>query len=409
MRVLLLGNGFDLHYKLPTSYINFLHTVEFLVNNYTEEMRTVGDVLGNTTLQETDGSLKNCYEVNKDYCNQAALDKEEIALLIQLAQENLWYSYFLKSTNKDITWIDFEKEIGTVLAGVRESFAIEDVKAQFTPEVRSVMRYIITNFDFYVHNFGRNLFGFQPAYLLEEPVGSHHYILDKVKVIEKLSDSLDGLAVMLQIYLSQFAEKIAEQIAVKDRPDDLFLRLNAEKVLTFNYTKTYEMLFPGNHVEHIHGETSGEIVLGINPDEDDEIATVDTTFLPFKKYFQRVVQNTDLGYLALVDSLREECKSGPYKFVALTVMGHSLDVTDKDVIKEMFSVSNQIAILYHSQQALSSYVTKLVQIYGKNEFDLLRAQKDLRFISIDPYDTEIDQYLDSLRQLDELADLAFHV
>lgn len=30
MKVLLLGNGFDLNHKFPTSYINFLNTVMFL-------------------------------------------------------------------------------------------------------------------------------------------------------------------------------------------------------------------------------------------------------------------------------------------------------------------------------------------------------------------------------------------
>ena len=34
MNVFLLGNGFDLYHKLPTKYINFLNTVEFLRNYY---------------------------------------------------------------------------------------------------------------------------------------------------------------------------------------------------------------------------------------------------------------------------------------------------------------------------------------------------------------------------------------
>lgn len=31
--ILLVGNGFDLYYKLPTKYADFLHVVKFLLKN----------------------------------------------------------------------------------------------------------------------------------------------------------------------------------------------------------------------------------------------------------------------------------------------------------------------------------------------------------------------------------------
>lgn len=398
MRVLLLGNGFDLYYKLPTKYINFLHTVSFLVENYTEEMRTVGDILGHPRLQEVDNWIRDSYEANKAFCDRAVFDQKEVEHLIKLAEGNMWYSYFLRFVGKNITWIDFEKEIGTVLSGIRESFQADCAGRLFSAS-SLVMEHTLRNFDFYADPVGRHNFKFKLEFLLEEPTGSGNYVIDTKKIIERLSESLDGLAEMLQIYLSQFAESIVKELAKEDRSEDWLAQLRADKVLSFNYTNTYEKLFPGSHVEHIHGTTRREIVLGINPDADDVLDTVDTTFLPFKKYFQRVVRKTDLGYLALVHHIRGEY--GPRdKFVALTAMGHSLDVTDKDVIMEMFSLATQIAVIYHDQQALSSYVNKLVQIYGKEEFDLLRLEKDLRFLSID---TDIDRYLYSLDQMDQLA------
>ena len=41
MKVLLLGNGFDLNHKFPTSYINFLNTVTFLKEIDREKISTI--------------------------------------------------------------------------------------------------------------------------------------------------------------------------------------------------------------------------------------------------------------------------------------------------------------------------------------------------------------------------------
>lgn len=51
MNVYLLGNGFDLHHKFPTRYIDFLHTVQFLSENSEQEFSMVGDVFGNEPLK----------------------------------------------------------------------------------------------------------------------------------------------------------------------------------------------------------------------------------------------------------------------------------------------------------------------------------------------------------------------
>ena len=54
MRILLIGNGFDLHHWLPTKYENFLHTINFLKRYYTSDMKTVGSIMGNAELQKVD-------------------------------------------------------------------------------------------------------------------------------------------------------------------------------------------------------------------------------------------------------------------------------------------------------------------------------------------------------------------
>ena len=57
MNLLLLGNGFDLYHKLPTRYDNFLHTVDFLIQYYKPEMKTIADVFGDSRLQKEDSFI----------------------------------------------------------------------------------------------------------------------------------------------------------------------------------------------------------------------------------------------------------------------------------------------------------------------------------------------------------------
>ena len=65
MNVLLIGNGFDIFYNLPTKYANFLHTVDFLIKNYSNEMKSVGDVFSLEILQNEDSFIKDCYLTHK--------------------------------------------------------------------------------------------------------------------------------------------------------------------------------------------------------------------------------------------------------------------------------------------------------------------------------------------------------
>ena len=115
MKILLLGNGFDLYHKLPTKYENFLHTTEFLKNNYDSSCDTIGKVFGDARLQENDRFIKDSYERYKTEYDKIQLEPTKIDKLVDMAKRNMWFSYLLQSFNKDLGWIDFEREIATVI------------------------------------------------------------------------------------------------------------------------------------------------------------------------------------------------------------------------------------------------------------------------------------------------------
>lgn len=159
--------------------------------------------------------------------------------------------------------------------------------------------------------------------------------------------------------------------------DSAFKR--ADKVVTFNYTNTFELLYNKENVLHIHGKLDSEIVLGINPDSKDELTDLDTTSIKFIKYYQRIIYKTDREYQKFIDDIKQihdSKKSFSSQSINVVVSGHSLDRTDEDIIKELFEYSSDITILCHNNEVIGQYITNLVIIYGKNQFERLKREKN---------------------------------
>ena len=152
--------------------------------------------------------------------------------------------------------------------------------------------------------------------------------------------------------------------------------LNALPLSICTSSTIYTLYFKDD-VFHIHGDTNNEIVLGINPDEADDLSSVDTTFVRFKKYYQRTFFETDREYLLWISELINTKTS--YRLFA---MGHSLDITDKDIIQELFENAEEIVILYHDSNAKGSYIANLIKLFGKSGFDALKKEKKLTFLSL---------------------------
>lgn len=394
MKILLLGNGFDLYHKLPTRYDSFLHTVDFLQQHFDEKKtKTIGDVFGDQRLQDNDSFIPVCYEVYKTVYDITGIDNLKVKRLLSFAEHNMWFKYFLKSYNKNLGWIDFEKEISKVV-GAFNDFLLEcSTEDVFIYPSDNAKRYIINFFNFfhfykrfssdrsYSSDFGRE--EVRDDYKIEDPYGSEIYRINKEKIINELYNALLELAEMLKLYLDIFVnspiEKMQEKglIAKKSIFDDMGC------VITFNYTETYEKLYTLKQIHHIHGDLNNKIIIGVNPDANDEPNIdnfVDTVFLQFKKYFQRVLNSSDSSYLSAIKKIKDNKKIfGNSLLDELYVAGHSLDVTDEDIIKEVFSLVDKIVVICHSTTAIADSINNLIKIYGKRDFDELRTRTDLEF------------------------------
>ena len=378
--ILLVGNGFDLYYKLPTKYADFLHVVKFLLNNRNTNFLTIGDVFSQGSLQQTDRHIAVCYTVHKEMFDATALNKEYVSEIINLTEHNLWFSYLDAVFNKDAGWIDFEKEIGFVLKCFEKGFEKSTLVHFKGPEKH--IQYVIELFGFYIDKVASKnavttgTYKVNADYCIESPVGSGNNIVNTGKVVDKLYEELLDLANALKLYLKCFVESSLNALKVDKTCARIEFLSHIEKAITFNYTNTYERLYYNNSAFHIHGNVDEDIVLGVNPDEADSLEKINTTFVCFKKYFQRTLFETDHEYLKWIN----ECvdTKTPYRLFSI---GHSLDVTDQDIIAELFRNAKEIIIFYHDATAKRSYISNLVRMFGKDEFDTLKKDKNLTFIS----------------------------
>lgn len=401
MNILLIGNGFDLMHGLPTKYENFLHTINFLKRCYTSDMKTIGSIMGNTQLHNADQWISRCYERYKAGWDQALVSEQDIQNLIDIAKKNMWFSYLSESLNEDLGWIDFEKEVAFVVSTLSEVLKGCDV-----PKFQGILRlkdktteHIVRRFDFFHSHHDTSGFivnevwrDIKERYLQEYPKGSGVKHLDKEKVIGELFVALEELAFLLKEYLRIFVEEpldvlIGEKLI---RPNPMFLK--EHYVVSFNYTNVFEKLYqaPTIPVMHIHGDLSERIVLGINPDENDRLETVDTLFLQFKKYYQRVRYGTDVSYLRFINGVKTH--EGTMDHWCLKVVGHSLDATDKDILMELFDISCKLTILYHDESKICDFMKNIVTMYGKTGLDRLRAKNGLEFC---PLTTHVASAADS--------------
>lgn len=187
---------------------------------------------------------------------------------------------------------------------------------------------------------------------------------------DSLLRDLYGLIRTLEIYLCEYIDKIK---CSKILPDIQEIRF--DKVLSFNYTDTYRKLYDTqglSEYDYIHGIIDAghslyinNMVLGIDEYLPEERKNRDIEFILFKKYYQRIYKETGCKYKEWVDDIRTDMpirnlkfayvdkdgskvyQSENSKYHNLYIYGHSLDITDKDVLRDLILNDNVYTIIFY--------------------------------------------------------------
>lgn len=365
MNILLIGNGFDLAHGLPTKYTDFL---EWIVGEYEfyYDLRKQKDNI-------THGIKEIQLDIPEDKTRKKNINKRisqsHQVELWGCIDSNIWFEYFLYSQlRQNSTWIDFESEISEVIQSIDAN-------------MKGNLNEFVTQLDNWYLN--KKFVDSQ----LDYGVGKIEY-LKFGELRDLLLFDLNRLIRAFEIYLCEYVEKqgIEEINTIKS--------IHPDCVLSFNYTNTYEIIYGGRkdiEYDYIHGKAdikndmdTNNMVLGIDEYLPDDRVNRDVEFISFKKYYQRIHKETGCKYREWADKIRcsiteSEAKLKntfpmqiPYeKFVTkhkLYIFGHSLDVTDKDVLRDLILNDNvYTTIYYYNRSAYGQQIANLVKVIGKDE------------------------------------------
>lgn len=399
MNILVLGNGFDLAHGLPTSYINFLEFCEKVIPIYngidklyiSYKSNFLSDWKINNEIKDF---LEDAYKSRKKENNIIYTKYPELDELYLLIENNIWFYYF-KKCNKHgkENWIDFENEISKVIKSITQ--VMEEFEISLYSEELNYMD-------------GNSYPGIDSVYynilnIMRKCKKGILYKFTYLEIKNYLLDDLNCLTRALEIYLTKVICKIKTG---KVSSDIEFITELSTKVLNFNYIDTYFRKYSNyndeTNIDYIHGKAdinntieTNNMVLGIDEYLSKKKRNSDTDFIAFKKYYQRIFKGTGCKYKDWLDIIHEDYKKRQIKLEKrvmetsgffskkqiikqvkreylnehnLYIFGHSLDVTDKDILRDL--ILNNIlhtTIFYHSKEELGKKIANLGKVIGQDE------------------------------------------
>lgn len=382
MNILIIGNGFDLAHGLPTRYIDFLNFITIYKKLYNTDLKCIES---DELFLSLHNDIKK-YLISHDVSNISKHSKV-LYEFDNLIRSNIWIEHIInKNNDTGKGWIDFEKEISDVIK------ALDNVKRNNEESLRKGK--LVGSSDDKLYNYGAKLLNIWKNN--KDIINDNNFMINEFyeekakEIIANITMELEKLIRCLEIYLEEFVGKIKLENKLKDI--EWINEISPiEGVISFNYTNTYEKIYDIKkcvEYDYIHGKLDmsrgikeNNMVLGIDEYLDNEEQNINLDFIQFKKYFQRIYKKTGCEYKKWIENMKEiiyedsfiECEGitdiilKPLKN-NVYIFGHSLDITDKDIIKEIILANNVVTtIFYYDKEVYAKYITNLVKIIGQDE------------------------------------------
>lgn len=344
MDILIIGNGFDLVHGLKTSYKDFLNF---------------------------------CVERNN----------KRIPMAVKYGTtfiDNIWLKHFLlRQDELGKTWIDLEEEMLTVIETLSNIANIARLQPVTNPNFKFPAMFVIRKdvIDFKFSNIAEFI---MPANYYYQTNNNgytevetrdfssiHYFVKDFDSLIRLIYDKL-------REFTKEFEKYLIENVCIKSQVvSDYKLSLKTSRlyVLSFNYTNTCESLYQYecNNLVHdlkiettyVHGKVSSSddsnLVLGTKSFSNKNIPLC---FNVFKKHNQRHKYNTIEPYQELLRLIKL-----PNANPVFHIIGHSLDKTDHNILKHVFSANKDamIKIYYHDEESQERLINNITDIIGEEE------------------------------------------
>jgi hypothetical protein len=449
MNILIVGNGFDLSHYLPTKYDHFMDVMGVIENwgeskgdmNFddlfgslyekedyffdntkamykTDEIKISGDQIQG--LQE---QLKEnvWYQYFSDHVKEVKtwIDFETkihdalniIAHFIQKIESKYSETGYLLDEicfygEARENQIFIKREYCNVLgflnifnSGYYLDEDVEEENGKFFTKIHDVGDPEVGDFRFYINND-----------YLQYRTGFSNIKVDLI--FQNLQSSLDDFISIFNQYLELIVSQLTPKNQLKISTDD---RFSPDEIYSFNYTNTYKRLYRNRKTKFLHGSHGEDqnIVLGVSDLESESLKKIKV--YGFTKYQQKLFKDTD--YL-FVDEYKKIIK---FKTIEITelerkvmmpigpiytqtivkdldnkkksqrlnlnfyIWGHSLDISDKDYIIDLFSLNDDIdrnvlvTVYYFDKNSKFSLLNNLLAILGKDKVEQWMKNKWLQF------------------------------
>lgn len=386
-RILITGNGFDLHFGLPTKFENFISITEYLEKTSNPDFQNIFKKLDINLDEEELQTLK--------------INKELLHKLKSIAESNIWYIHF-KNEIEIETWIDFEIEIESVIQSIYNSIDSFQNDIFLKSSHDSNRRIYLSNkkFEFLSNVRIYNILkSFKLLFKDDQKNGPHlndsflgvrnelFFKIDIPKYSNFILEEFEKFKVLFSTYLKLIIVPLSE-IIIPETDTTLFEKFNQH--FTFNYTPTFESLVSSKtKTEYLHGNLqNNNIVIGV--DEIDVTSEFQKSFLPFTKYFQKISQETDYNFIE---------PTNPYTlrdYYTFLFFGHSLNKSDMEYINQVFDLVHKeqlrnmvrIIVAYHNKIAKSTLLLNLLNLRGRDNIVYLMKNKILLFCETNSQDLE---------------------
>ena len=387
-RILITGNGFDLHHKLPTTYKDFIKIIDYLINNQDYSFSKIYE------------NSHNFETLKENFNEDIHFAEENLKSIIEIANKNLLFNFFRDELQID-TWIDFENKIEYLLKNVFFTIRVLRETIVSTGPINpnrsySIKTYLKNNIVFakILHFLGiiqmnSQEFWIDRKFLVEKY--SYFVEIDEEKIINLIYSQLIEFRKLFNLYLQTFVIPLYDKYSNKNHLIDIFDKIDF--YFTFNYTPTFERIYNQNNisVNYLHGKSEDQtenIVFGISELFDKECEN--SEYIKFTKYFQKFNNRTDFYFLNKI----EKSDSENYVFY---FWGHSLDKSDSNYVNEIFdfldtskSSIKRIVIIYHSEGSRSHCLLNLFSIRGKKDIEAKMKSQELVFYKIDSNELKQD-------------------
>lgn len=277
MAIYILGNGFDLAHKLPTSYKDFLH---FVYNKYVRQIEK-SDFLEKFE-RIIDNMNINLTEIEEDR------DKDDIAYRVNPEYAAKWFLYLLTYAGESKYWNELEKSMGVI-------------------DYQSIIDEYDSSDD-------------------DDPWAQDAYYAS-------LTDSWPKVAKYLNVWLKEWIASIDLEACKLEKFEADITSENNVLFISFNYTLTLESLYnvDSENILHLHGKRGddrlifghgefdqGELSASPSPSSADNILEVDNIF-------RKELQEEELE--DFLDSL--------YNINEIRIIGFSFGEVDLPYIKQV--------------------------------------------------------------------------